>query len=381
MLATGIDLTLRLGQSGTQPAPRELLEALQSLEVTHSDGGRSGFQIVFQAGRSGREGQQDYPLFNSPLLKPSSRAILIVTLAAKPQVLMDGIITHQQLSPSLQAGQSTLTVTGEDVSVMMDLKEGPVEYPALDAKGIIEQILKNYAQYGIVPQVKKPPENAPSTQERIPVKRGTDLQYIQLLARRFAYVFYLTPGPQAGKNLAYWGPPKDPGKQPTQNPISVNLGSYTNADSLNFQFNALAATQVTAAMQDSKTNEVRQVEIRQSQRPQLSQQPASDNSPLARTSYFQSSGQTYEQAQQRAQAMTDRAADRSVTVTGELDTVRYGSLLQIRQLAGLRGAGTRYDGLYYVKQVSHRLRLGEYKQSFTLTREGVGTSVTTLATR
>jgi hypothetical protein len=79
--------------------------------------------------------------------------------------------------------------------------------------------------------------------------------------------------------------------------------------------------------------------------------------------------------------MTDRAADKSVTVTGELDAVRYGSVLKIRQLVGLRGVGTRYDGLYYVKRVSHRLRPGEYKQSFTLTREGVGATVATLPTR
>lgn len=381
MVATGIDLTLRLGQSGSQPAPRQLLEALQSVEVTHSDEGRSGFQIVFQAGRSGVGNRQDYPLFNSPLLKPGNRAILSVTIVAKSQVLMDGIITHQQLSPGQQVGQSTLTVTGEDVSVMMDIKEGPVEYPAQDAKGIVEQILKNYSQYGIEAQVKKPPENAPSTREHIPVKRGTDLQYIQLLAQRFAYVFYVTPGRQAGKNIAYWGPPKDPGKRQPQRAISVNMGAYTNAESLNFQFNALAATQVTAEVQDSKTNKVQPVQIQQSQRPSLSQRPALQDSPLVRTSYFQSTGQTYQQARDRAQSLTDRAADKSVTVTGELDTVRYGALLQIRQLVGLRGAGNRYDGLYYVKRVSHRLRPGEYKQSFTLTREGVGTTVNTLPTR
>jgi hypothetical protein len=39
---------------------------------------------------------------------------------------------------------------------------------------------------------------------------------------------------------------------------------------------------------------------------------------------------------------------------------------------GLRGAGHSFDGLYYVKSVTHNIRRGEYKQSFTLTREGLG---------
>ena len=38
-----------------------------------------------------------------------------------------GIITHQQLSPGNDPGSGTLTVTGEDVSVMMDLEEKKAE--------------------------------------------------------------------------------------------------------------------------------------------------------------------------------------------------------------------------------------------------------------
>ena len=37
-----------------------------------------------------------------------------------------------------------------------------------------------------------------------------------------------------------------------------------------------------------------------------------------------------------------------------------------RQLVGVRGAGPAFDGLYYVKSVTHNIKRGEYKQSFTL---------------
>jgi hypothetical protein len=43
-------------------------------------------------------------------------------------------------------------------------------------------------------------------------------------------------------------------------------------------------------------------------------------------------------------------------------------------LVGVRGVGNTYDGNYYVKQVTHRIKRGEYKQSFTLIREGQGTT-------
>ena len=41
---------------------------------------------------------------------------------------------------------------------------------------------------------------------------------------------------------------------------------------------------------------------------------------------------------------------------GELDVLRYGSVLKARQLVGVRGAGMAFDGLYYVKSVTHTIK-------------------------
>jgi hypothetical protein len=61
----------------------------------------------------------------------------------------------------------------------------------------------------------------------------------------------------------------------------------------------------------------------------------------------------------------------AVTGTGTLHVTRYGGLLKGRQLVGVRGAGLAFDGLYYVKSVTHQMKRGEYKQSFTLARNGL----------
>lgn len=81
------------------------------------------------------------------------------------------------------------------------------------------------------------------------------------------------------------------------------------------------------------------------------------------------------QRRARAQGMVDNSMDEVVTATGDLDALRYGRILKPRGLVDLRGAGESYDGTYYVKKVTHNIdiRKGEYKQSFTLTREGLGT--------
>lgn len=51
--------------------------------------------------------------------------------------------------------------------------------------------------------------------------------------------------------------------------------------------------------------------------------------------------------------------------------MRYGHILRARMLVGVRGAGLTYDGMYYVESVTHNIKRGEYKQSFTLSRDGV----------
>jgi phage protein D len=284
---------------------------------------------------------------------------------------MDGVITNQQLQPGREPGTATFTITGEDVSLMMDLHEKSAEHPAQDETIIANKLILSYAQYGLIPMVLPPLViDPPIPIERVPVQQATDLQYLVQLAERHAYVFYVAPGPAPFTNTAYWGPPKR--LDLPQRALNVNLGSETNVDSLNFSNNALAPTMVSGSVQDRTTNQSVPVRTFASTRPPLASQPAwLLNQPNVRTQQFRATGLNITQSYARAQAITDNAAD-VVTAEGELDALRYNGLLQARGLVGLRGAGYSYDGFYYVKRVTHTIRKGSYKQRFTLTRDGVG---------
>lgn len=369
----GVNLTLLIGPTVAVPAPLMLTQALQRVEVTHSDEGQSGFQITFQVGRSGPFDLLDYPLLSNPLLKPFNRVILIVTFSAVPRVLMDGIITHQQLSPGSEPGASTLTVTGEDVSVMMDLEEKSAEHPAQDETLIALKLIASYAQYGLIPMVFPPMViDPPIPIERVPVQQGTDLQYLKQIAERHAYVFYITPGPVPFTNTAYWGPPVRVGVP--QRALSVNLGGETNVGRISFHNNGLGPTTVSGNVQDRMTNQSMPVRTFASLRPPLAALPAwLVNQPNVRSTQFRQSGVNAMQAMARAQARTDRSVD-AVTAEGELDTLRYNDLLQARGLVGLRGVGYSYDGLWYVKRVTHLIEKEKYQQRFSLVREGLGST-------
>jgi hypothetical protein len=370
-LSLGINLALLIGPTVPLPAPPNLVESLRTVEVTNTDDGRDGFQITFSAGRSGPIDIFDYPLMTGPFLSPFNRVIIMLTLGAIPKVLIDGIITHIQLNPSNEPGQSTLTVTGEDVGVMMDMEEKSETYPNQPDPIIVTRIIAPYAKYGLVPMVMPPPVlDVPLITDRIPSQHGTDLSYITDLARLHGYVFYIEPQ-LPGVNTAYWGPLNLTGIP--QKALSVDMGPQTNVSFINFQYSALSPAVVDGSVQDRMLNVVLPVKTFASTRPPLSTRPAwLANQPNVRSRQFRESGLSTLQAFDRAQAETDRSSTNVLVANGEIDSLRYGDILQARKLVGLRGAGDSHDGLYYVKKVTHNIKLGEYKQSFTLVRDGFG---------
>jgi hypothetical protein len=372
-VSLGIHLRLLVGPTVAAPAPPLLTEALQSVEVKHSDEERSGFQITFQIGR-GPLALNDYPLMHNPLLKVFNRVILTVVFNATPRVLIDGVITNKELSPGSELGTAALTVTGEDLSCMLDKEQKSDEHPAQNDYIIVNKIILRYAQYGLIPKVIPPLTlDAPIPVERVPVQQGTDLKYLIELAKRHAYVFYILPGPVPFTNTAYWGPPIRVGLP--QRALSVNLGGETNVNSINFRHNALAPTMVSGRLQDRRTNRTVPVMTFGSLRVPLALRPTwLTEKGNVRKEQLRETGLDATQASSRAQAETDASVD-AVTAEGELDALRYGDLLQPRGLVGLRGAGFSYDGLWYVKRVTHNIRKEEYKQSFTLAREGEGSTV------
>jgi len=372
-MAEGVRLTLLIGENKPKELSSEFLEALKSIEVTQSDAGGLAFQIIFAVGREGRNDLKDYNLLKSPRFKVFNRIIITLTLGAKAQVLIDGIITHQQFSPSLRLRDSTFTITGEDISIMMDLEEKSVEHTGQDEVTIARQIIRKYSKYRLTANVTKPRwRNQPSKNERIPTQQGTDLSYLRSLAQRFGYVFYIIPGLKCGENTAYWGPSHPQGK--LDQALMFNMGSFTNVDFIDFNNNALSPTFVEGQVQDRKTNKIRPITEKESNRPTLSKNPALTKQPHQRTLKFRQTARKTEQAEAYAQAMINRSVADVVTVTGQLDTVRYGGLLQVRKKVALKGVGYSYDGFYYVKNVTHKIRRGEYKQHFTLIREGLGTT-------
>lgn len=363
----GIHLTLMIGPAVPVPVPKTVLDALTDLEVTTTAGQASGFRLTFTLDNKS-------PLHTIFLLSggaaiPLIRVIILVTINGTPQVLMDGVMTNHQVTPGANGGASTLTVIGEDLTRVMDyINFSGIPYPAMPPEARVAVIVAKYAVLGVIPLIiPSVLIDVPIPVERIPRHQGTDLNYVRQLANEVGYVFYIEPGPAPGSSVAYWGPEIKVGAP--QPALNINMDAHTNVESLNFSYDSESATLPILFIYDQITKVPIPI-------------PVPDITPLnpplglippipkriepiigtAKLSPIRAALIGLAKAAQKADV---------VTASGSLDVLRYGRVLKARQLVGVRGAGTAFDGLYYVKSVTHTIKRGEYKQNFTLSRNGL----------
>lgn len=347
------------------PAPKPVMEALQSIQVTSSKD-HSGFQLTFAISKQSPLQTMLAAGYFDPMI---TRVIIMVTVSGLPTVLMDGMVTRQEVAPSNESAQSKLTITGEDLSVLMDVVEIKAPFPAIPEAGQIVLALAPYLLFGIVPVIippfipviKTPVTNWDS-------QTGTHLSFIKEVAARNGWVFYVSPGPLPGQSIAYFGPDISlPIPQPA---LSVNMDAYTNVESLSFSLDGLAKKVRIYTIMDPITNKipipipVPNINIF---KPPLGARPT----PPSKMEFAKKgAGKQPDEGAQSILATLMNNSD-AISGNGTLDVLRYGSVLQARMLVGVRGAGLAYDGLYYVDSVTHNIKRGEYKESFTLSRDGL----------
>jgi hypothetical protein len=362
----GVHLTLLIGPPmAPMPAPLPVLEALQSVQVTAGRTG-TGFQLTFTLGKLS-------PLqimLAAGLLDPMiTRVVIMVTLKGIPNVIADGIVTQHAVSPSNEPGQSTLTLTGSDLSVLMDVVQIQIPWPAVPDFARVGAILAKYAMFGITPIViPSPVVTVRMPTEGYDLQTEPDLAYIQGLARLSGYTFYLEPGPIPVQSIAYFGPDvRIPIPQPA---LSVNSDWATNVESLSFSLDGLSKKITVITILDPITRKI-SIPIPVPNIDILKPPLGARLIPPSKIIFSDDlANLAPDEAAKRAFGLMREGAD-SVSGNGSLNVMRYGQILRARMLVGVCGAGLTYDGLYYVESVTHNLKRGEYKQNFTLSRDGV----------
>ena len=368
----GMHLTLMIGPLVPIPVSQEVLDALTDVQVITSTNEReSGFELTFTL--STQSPLQTIFLLSGGAPIPLIRVIITVTINGTPEVLMDGVMTQHEIQPGTDSSHATLIVKGKDLTAVMDYIEFKIPYPAMPAEARVAAMLAKYVMFGIIPMII--PSiliDVPIPVFKIPSQRGTDLNYIKWLAKRVGYVFYLDPGPAVGSSTAYWGPEIKVGAP--QPALNINMDAHTNVESLNFTFDTEERMLPVIFIYNLETKAIIPIPV-----PDITplNPPLGLIPPIPKgiKPIWGMAKYTPIQAALIGLAKAAKSSD-AVKGTGSLDVLRYGRVLRARKLVAVRGVGTAFDGLYYVSSVTHKIKRGEYKQDFSLTRNGL---ISTLA--
>lgn len=369
----GVEVSLFIGPAVPIPAPRAAMDALTRITVTQSAAPRTpgGFELEFQL--DNRSPLHTLFLLTGGSQLPIFRVVVMVTVNGTPDVLIDGVVTKQSVKPGAGTGHSMMTVTGVDLTAVLGLIDfSGIPYPGMADEIQVMLILAKYAFLGIVPVVLPtilPTVESPTT--HYDTQWGNDLDYIEQKAEETGYVFHLTAGPVPGVSTAYWGPVVKVGvPQPA---LNLDMDAHSNVKTLSFDFDAERKVQPIVFIQNKETKLPIPIPI-----PDITplKPPLGLVPPLARK--IQKVPGTGGLSPVRAALLGLAKAARSddaVKATGTIDVTRYGRVLQVRKLVGVRGAGAAFDGLYFVEKVAHTISRGSYEQSFTLTRNGLVSTV------
>jgi len=348
------------------PASQDILQTIQQIEVEdHAD---MADMIRLQVVIGVKDGCSGWSVIDEDIFKRLSQIRIAVTIGSRlPETLMNAYVIETSATFANQPGMSMLNVVAMDPTVLLNLEEKVKAWPNMADSDVANQIFTAPA-YKFTPIVDATKWRRQENEQTM-IQRGTDMQFLQQLARRNGFEVYVETNGLTGAIEGHFHAPRL--NVPSQGVLSVNMRDETNVNSFNARFDMLRPSTVQATNLDVGTQSNQQAQAEKSKLKALGKETALTSQQRRRVLPAQSGLTRTGELQAYAQAVADQSA-LSITADGELNTVAYGAVMRAKRPILVRGAGKQFSGTYYVERVHHVLTGDSYKQNFTLRRNALG---------
>jgi hypothetical protein len=180
-------------------AATDLASAISELDVEENVDMPGAFLISLPVNRTS---SGDYDLVNDTRLAPLSNVCITAAGSdGKTQCLIDGYVLSQTAHLDTGTTASTVKVWGQDASWLMNMTEQVKEWADVTDGAVANTIFGNY---GMTPDSENLTDDSPAhtSDGHSLMQRGTDAQFLRLLARRNGKLFRVfctdTPGQRTG---------------------------------------------------------------------------------------------------------------------------------------------------------------------------------------
>ncbi len=313
-----------------------------------------------------------WPREELAFVKPFSRVRVEISIGGNPFVpLIDGTVVMPNMQMSFAPGQSSLTVTVQDDSVLLNRQEQRFSFDGQSAEAIAKELYGNFKK--IIAKMDIEAEGSASGSNEQPDFRqnGTAMQVLRCLAQRQGKHAYLLPGANPGESIGVFRAfpsTSDITPHARELPPLILLGQEANLQNFNVRQDATRPSRFSASSLRASDREPIDSRERFDERTSLlgekSALPEGEEPGLhlLRASACMAHGDL----DRTVGAQAERSSY-AFTATGEVLGGCYPGVLQPYRLVTVQAGGTPYSGTYVITQVTHTLSRSIYSQSFALT--------------
>jgi phage protein D len=348
------------------PVDQDLLAAIQQIEV--EDHASMADMLRLRVVIGVKDGCSGWSFVDDEIFERLANIRISVAVgSARAETLIDAYIIETNATFANQPGSSILNVVAMDPTVLMNLKQVVKPWPNRSDSDIAREIFTS-PDYNFTPIVDSTNWRRQENEQTV-IQRGTDIQFLQELARRNGFEIYVETNPTTGIGEGHFHAPRL--DVPPQGVLSVNMRDATNVNSFNARFDMLRPATVETNNLDVESREGQQSQVNSSRLTTLGRETSlTGQRPRVLLPVQTGLARTGEQ-QPFAQAVADESA-LAITAEGELNTVAFGGLMRAKRPIEVRGAGHQFSGTYYVDRVHHVLTPESYTQTFSLRRNALG---------
>jgi phage protein D len=353
---------------GGTPVADDFYDKIGFLEAEESADLPGAFQLQLAVSRS--DSGEVSPTDQAGLQPLAPIAIIATAGDGGPECIFDGYVLAHKLHLETGLTNASLTVTAQDASWLMDLEEKTREWADVTDGTVANNI---FGEYGFATAPANTSDDSPAhvADAHSLMQRGTDLQFLRMLARRAGKLCRVRSGIAALQRTGIFAAPAVDG--PSVVTLRPNDATAPNIAALDLEWDVLRPSAVVAR-QALFTDPSPEGAAGDAAASGITAMDARDLASFAGkkvTAMLTTAVDDSGELRQRAVGLL-RDAGWFVRVTGEANAAALQIVLRVGQIVTIEAIGTIHSGRYLVWNVRHRIDAEAHKMTFVLVRNAVG---------
>ena len=305
----------------------------------------------------------DLPMLLDDRVGPGSDLSVIAPVDGRINCLVKGPVTGQQVHLKHGGTGSFIEVSGADTSITMDRETKTTLWSDLTDSAAVTTIL---GQYGYIPDVTSTSAGHFQLKHTL-VQRDTDLQFVQRLARRNGFLFWITSNALGIETAHFKRPPVGGG---ADGELMINLEGNTIGE-IDINWTTEAPTSVVADQLDLNDKSDIDGAVDKSPLRSLGKQALHEIASDTRSVHIAAPVDDAGDLQGRGEGALIEAGW-FIRATCQTSVHALKALVRAHTLVNLRGAGSRFSGKYFVSGVRHTIDAVGHRMDVELVRNGWG---------